>query len=128
MNVIYENIQRLCKERQTNYNRLCDDLGLSYGVISNLKQCETRVLRADIVLRIAKYLDVPYEWILLPIEDIKEQTTQEADDLSDIEKELLRCWREASQDERENVAYVLRKHGMPFPEKGTEQSQSGLAV
>ncbi len=39
------------------------------------------------------------------------------------EVELLRCWREATDTERENIAFLLREHNMPKP-KPAKQDQS----
>lgn len=46
--------------------------------------------------------------------------------LSDDERELIRCWREANDDERESVVFALRKHG--FMPRETEQSLSATAI
>ena len=48
--------------------------------------------------------------------------------LSPIEVELIRCWREADDDEREAVVFALRKHKMPLPKERTEQSRSAFTA
>ena len=43
------------------------------------------------------------------------------------EVELLRCWREATDTERENIAFLLRDHNMPKPKparKGNNNSRN----
>ena len=45
MNVIYERILELCKERGTTYNSVCKELGLFPSVVGNLKSNENKVLK-----------------------------------------------------------------------------------
>ena len=43
------------------------------------------------------------------------------------EESLVRCWREATDTERENVAFILRDYGMPRPKGRDAGRQSASA-
>ena len=47
--------------------------------------------------------------------------------LTKEEDALLRCWREASLEDKETVAFVLRKYGMPAPKGASTEKSSILA-
>lgn len=38
-------------------------------------------------------------------------------ELSELENLLIECWRKATDDEKEDVVFALRKHGMTFDER-----------
>ncbi len=44
------------------------------------------------------------------------------------EQELLRCWREATDEQRENVAFILRDYGMPHPKPRSKGDGSSLSA
>ena len=51
-------------------------------------------------------------------------------ELTEIEKRLIECWRMANDDEKEDVAFVLRRYKMPFPDRedGTVSIYKGFAM
>ena len=64
MGNLYETIQSLCKEKGIRPGRLCDDLGLSRGLMTDLKMGRKKGLSAATAQRIAAYLGVSVSTLL----------------------------------------------------------------
>jgi len=64
MGNLYENIQKLCQEKGIRPGRLCDDLGLSRGLMTDLKMGRKKGLSAATAQRIAAYLGVSVSTLL----------------------------------------------------------------
>lgn len=55
---LYETIEKLCAERNIRPGRLCDELGLSRGLMTDLKMGRKKSVNAETARKIADYLDV----------------------------------------------------------------------
>ena len=64
MNIIYERIITLCRERNTTYNAVCKELGIRPSVIGNLKSRENSVMKADNTVAFANYFGVSPDYLL----------------------------------------------------------------
>lgn len=64
MGNLYETIQSLCQEKGIRPGRLCDDLGLSRGLMTDLKMGRKKGLSAATAQRIAAYLGVSVSTLL----------------------------------------------------------------
>lgn len=64
MGNLYETIQKLCQEKGIRPGRLCDDLGLSRGLMTDLKMGRKKGLSAATAQRIAAYLGVSVSTLL----------------------------------------------------------------
>ena len=64
MGNLYETIQSLCKEKGIRPGRLCDELGLSRGLMTDLKMGRKKGLSAATAQRIADYLGVSVSTLL----------------------------------------------------------------
>ena len=58
MGSLYENIQQLCAAKGIRPGRLCDDLGLSRGLMTDLKMGRKKGVNAQTAQKIAAYLGV----------------------------------------------------------------------
>ena len=58
MGSLYENIQQLCETKGIRPGRLCDDLGLSRGLMTDLKMGRKKGINAQTAQKIAAYLGV----------------------------------------------------------------------
>ena len=113
MSNLYNTIKEMCNERHITVGKMCNDIGMKRSMMTDLKaglsENPTRNGKKSLSLKslqkIADYFDVPISALV----DEKEPTPK--DELTFEEKELLRCWREATDDEKETVAFTLRKHG-----------------
>lgn len=64
MNITYERINELCKDRGTTYNAVCKAVGVRPSVIGNLKSREKSVLKADTATKLANYFGVTVDFLL----------------------------------------------------------------
>lgn len=114
---------KLCNDKKVKPTRAGVEMGFSKAAITNWSKGS---LPTDSnLLAISEYFGVPLSE-LMACSDIaergKKKVTANEDTTPQIEltleeEQLLRCWRLASADEKETVAFALRKHGMPFPER-----------
>ena len=89
MDTLYERIISLCKERGITGGKMCTDLRMSKGTLTDLKMGRQKSLSAEKAQKIATYLDVSVGY-LLGEETKKEQPTVTDDDgLSNELRELI---------------------------------------
>lgn len=88
MSDMYERIENLCKERHVNMTAMCREAGVPRSNLSDLKYGRTTALATVNLDRIAKFFDVPMDY-LLGKEDIKKPTSQKADGLRGLGYEKL---------------------------------------
>jgi len=58
MNSLYEHIQQLCQSRGIRPGRLCDELGLSRALMTDLKMGRKKSISAETAQKIAAYFGV----------------------------------------------------------------------
>ncbi|MBQ8909719.1 MAG: helix-turn-helix transcriptional regulator [Oscillospiraceae bacterium] len=58
MDNLYENIEALCTQRGIRPGRLCNELGLSRGLITDLKMGRKKSVNAETAQKIAAYFGV----------------------------------------------------------------------
>ncbi len=58
MGNLYETIQELCQKKGVRPGRMCDELGLSRGLMTDLKMGRKKGVSAETAQRIATYLGV----------------------------------------------------------------------
>jgi DNA-binding Xre family transcriptional regulator len=61
---LYETIEMLCAERNIRPGRLCDELGLSRGLMTDLKMGRKKGVNAETARKIADYLGVSVGYLL----------------------------------------------------------------
>ena len=64
MNPLYARISILCTQRGITPGKLCADLGLSRGIITDLKMGRKKDLYATTAYKIAKYFGVSVGYLL----------------------------------------------------------------
>lgn len=55
---------------------------------------------------------------------VEDRNEREPTGFTDEEISLIRCWRQATDKERQNIAFVLRDYGMPFPKAEPDHNLS----
>lgn len=78
MNNLYERIFSLCSENGIKPGKMCTDLGISRGNISDLKMGRIESLSADKLAKIATYFKVSVDYLLTG-EETKKAPTQEGE-------------------------------------------------
>lgn len=64
MGELYERIEAMCTQRGVRPGRMCSELGLSRGLMTDLKMDRKKTLNAETAAKIAAYLDVPVETLM----------------------------------------------------------------
>ena len=64
MATMYEVIERLCAERNIKPGKLCSELGISRGILSDLKAGRTKKLSAQNLAKVSAFLGVSTDYIL----------------------------------------------------------------
>ena len=117
---MYDRIMLMLNRRNETPGHMCSALGVRRGMISDLKSGKNASLSASNVAMIADYLHVTCDYLIrgkdpfasLPLDEIS----------------LLNAWRVASDEEKENVAFILRKRGFNFTSRNYKtEKQEQLA-
>lgn len=109
---IYERIMDCCRRAGQVPAHVCDEAGVPRSVLSMMKQRQDDAsITTKNLLRLAKTLNVSCDYLLTG-EDF-------GFDYSYEEQRLVEAYRKATDDERENVCFVLRKYGMSLPQEET---------
>ena len=96
MTSLYENIQKLCSDKGIRPGRLCDELGISRGLMTDLKMGRKKGVSAETAQKIAAFLGVSVGQLLGQEEprDILDQVDVafygDFKELNDEEKEAVR--------------------------------------
>lgn len=98
MGNLYETIQKLCTQRGIRPGRLCEETGLSRGLITDLKMGRKKSLSAETAQKIATYFGVSVGYLLG-----QEETASDVLDQVDVAfygdfKELDEAQKEAVRD------------------------------
>ena len=106
MGTLYENIISLCEERGIKGGKMCTDIGMSKGILTDLKMGRQSGISAANAQKIASYFDVSVGY-LLGEEEKKEKPTED-DRLSENMKALIDFVKTVPEDKTELVLKLLR--------------------
>ena len=100
MGNLYETIEGLCAERNIRPGRLCADLGLSRGLMTDLKMGRKKGLNAETAQKIADYLGVSVGY-LLGQESVR-------DILDEVDIAFYGDFKELNEEEKNAVRDMVR--------------------
>lgn len=103
MSTTYERIKEICAERGITINKMCNEIGISYGIMSNLKAGKTKSLSAETLAKIANYFNVLADTLL---GDIKSPTSEE---IGPVRRALLEEIKDYSEEEAALLLARARK-------------------
>ena len=105
MGILYENIISLCEERGIKGGKMCTDIGMSKGILTDLKMGRQTGLSAANAQKIANYFGVSVGY-LLGEEDEKKSTDD--DGLSEKVQELMKFARSVPDDKVDLVLKLMK--------------------
>lgn len=111
MGNLYERIVFLCQKKDIRPGRLCDDLGLSRGLITDLKMGRKKGVNADTAQKIAGYLGVTVEQLLGTAPDsnwCNSPSPVTADILDEVDVAFYGDFKELNEEEKETVRDMVR--------------------
>ena len=94
---LYETIQSLCQAKGIRPGRMCSELGLSRGLMTDLKMGRKKTLNADTAQKIAAYLGTTVG-ALLGSEDVLDQ----------VDVAFYGEYKELTEEQKETVRDMVR--------------------
>lgn len=102
MNDLYENIQSLCQEKGIRPGFLCSELGLSRGLMTDLKMGRKKGINAQTAQKIAAYFGVSVGYLL----GQEEEAAQ--DILDEVDVAFYGDFKELDEEQKESVRNMVR--------------------
>ena len=100
MTSLYENIQKLCSDKGIRPGRLCDELGISRGLMTDLKMGRKKGVSAETAQKIAAFFGVSVGQLL---------GQEETRDLLDqVDVAFYGDFKELNEEEKEAVRDMVR--------------------
>lgn len=99
MGNLYETIQSLCQRDGIRPGRLCDQLGLSRGLMTDLKMGRKKSLSAETAQKIAGYFGVSVAYLL---------GQEEHDILDEVDVAFYGEFKELTDEQKEAVRSMVR--------------------
>ena len=111
MNRLYDVIQQLCQSKGIRPGRLCDELGLSRGLMTDLKMGRKKSLSAETAQKIAGYFHVSVGYLLGQegsdrVQD--RQTADQPDILDQVDVAFYGDFKERDEEQKEAVRDMVR--------------------
>ena len=107
MGTLYENIIALCEERGIKGGKMCTDIGMSKGILTDLKMGRQTGISAANAQKIASYFGVSVGY-LLGDEDKKIEPTVQDDRLSENMKQLIDFVKTVPEDKVDLLLKVMK--------------------
>ena len=107
MGTLYENIIGLCDEKGIKGGKMCTDIGMSKGILTDLKMGRQAGISAANAQKIASYFGVSVGY-LLGEEEKEEKPTVKDDELSENAKKLVDFAKSVPDDKVELVLKLMR--------------------
>lgn len=102
MGNLYENILALCQSKNIRPGRLCDDLQISRGLITDLKMGRKKSVNAQTAQKIAGYFGVSVGALLA------QEDCAATDVLDEIDVAFYGDFKELDESEKETVRDMVR--------------------
>lgn len=106
MGTLYDNIMELCESKGIKGGKMCTDVGISKGLLTDLKMGRRTGVSAVTAQKIATYFDVSVGY-LLGEEDKKEKPTDEGG-LSEDLQELIDHLKTLPEDKIQMLLQVAK--------------------
>ena len=106
MGTLYENIIGLCEEKGIKGGKMCTDIGMSKGILTDLKKGRQSGISTANAQKIASYFDVSVGY-LLGEEDKKEKPIKD-DGLSENIQALIEFVKTVPDDKADLVLKVMK--------------------
>ena len=103
MDSLYGRILSLCDQNGIRPGRLCDELGLSRGLITDLKMGRKKSVSAETAQKIAAYFGVSVGYLLG-----QEESSQPADLLDQVDVAFYGDFKELDEEQKEAIRDMVR--------------------
>ena len=107
MGTLYETIIALCNERGIKGGKMCTDIGMSKGILTDLKMGRQTGISTANAQKIASYFGVTVGY-LLGEEEAKEKTaTESGSGLSEAKQQLLALAESCTDEEASRLLQMM---------------------
>lgn len=96
---LYETIQTLCQQKDIRPGRMCDELHISRGLMTDLKMGRKKTVSADTAQKIAAYFGVSVGYLL---------GQGESDVLDQVDVAFYGEFKELSEEQKATVRDMVR--------------------
>ena len=103
MDSLYDNILALCDRHNIRPGRLCDELGISRGLITDLKMGRKKGVSAETAQKIAAFFGVSVGYLLG-----QEQQAHAADILDQVDVAFYGDFKELDETQKDAVRDMVR--------------------
>ena len=108
MDNLYARIQTLCAEKDIRPGRLCNELGLSRSLMTDLKMGRKKTVNADTARKIAGYLGVSVESLLGQEMPADCDGISAPDLLDQVDVAFYGEYKELNEEDKETVRDMVR--------------------
>lgn len=123
MATLYENIVALCERRGIKGGKMCTDIGISKGLLTDLKMGRRTGISAVTAQKIASYFDVSVGYLLG--EEEKEKPIAQDDGLSDSVRELVEFVKSVPEDKAGMIQKVIQSILEDYEVSSSNKRSSG---
>ena len=107
MGTLYENIIALCNKRGIKGGKMCSDIGMSKGILTDLKMGRQASISTANAQKIATYFGVSVDYVLGK-EKAPTESSERTVDLSEVDIAFYNGFNELSEDDKETVRDMVR--------------------
>ena len=108
MDNLFDRIQALCNERGIRPGRLCDELGLSRSLMTDLKMGRKKTVNAETAQKIATYFGVSVGYLLGHKDEPIVRHGDISDVLDEVDVAFYGEYKELNDEEKETVRDMVR--------------------
>lgn len=108
MGTLYENIINLCRERGIKGGKMCTDLSISKGLLTDLKMGRRTGVSAVTAQKIAGYFNVSVAYLLGEETEKAPTVSDERIDMSDVDIAFYGNYKELSDDDQKTIRDMVR--------------------
>ena len=108
MGNLYESIQSLCQSQGIRPGRLCDELGISRGLMTDLKMGRKKGVSAQTAQKIAAYFGVSVGYLLGDEGSDAVPADQKKDVLEEVDVAFYGDFKELDEEQKEAVRDMVR--------------------
>lgn len=105
---LYESILTLCQRNGIRPGRLCDELGISRGLMTDLKMGRKKGVNAETAQKIASFFGVSVGYLLGIEGSDAVQSSTDAVNLDQVDVAFYGEFKELSDEEKETVRDMVR--------------------
>ena len=105
---LYESILALCERDGIRPGRLCDELGISRGLMTDLKMGRKKGVNAETAQKIASFFGVSVGYLLGIEESDAVQNSTDTVNLDQIDVAFYGEFKELSEEDKETVRDMVR--------------------